>query len=116
MYHQVTISQADDTWGKSQIDFAHQQKTRRRMKARRQREKFRAELREASAAKRSAGLTQRVAHDRVNHKVHIEAEAPAEIETVNGVRVVVRTKSVAQGGGWITTRISLPYVSILEAG
>lgn len=111
------VSQSDTNWGQSALEYAQDAKARRRANAARQRDKFRAELKLASAAKKAAGLTQRVIHDRRMGKSHIVVvKASQSVEMVNGVKVVVHRKPSYDGRSVYHMRISLPYVSILEAG
>lgn len=111
------VSQTDTSWGKSALEYAQEAKARRRANAAKQREKFRAELKLASAAKKSAGLTQHVIHDRMmgsRHSVISTPDASKSIETVNGVKVVVHRRPYHDGRREYPMRVSLPYVSILE--
>lgn len=112
------VSQSDTNWGQSALEYAQDAKARRRANAAKQRDKFRAELKLASAAKKAAGLTQRVVHDRKlgRARVSVKADVSGSVETVNGVKVVVHRKPSYDGRSVYHMRISLPYVSILEAG
>lgn len=106
------LSQADDTW----TNYSNQAallKARKRERARKQREEYR----QASEAKRAAGLTQRVAHDRMKQLGRVAVAPPApslRLGEVNGTPVVIRTRFIQLGNSWASMKISLPYLKFLD--
>lgn len=116
MYHSVRISQAEDTWSNDSARISRL-KAGKRERARRQREEYR----QASEAKRAAGLTQHVVRDRREIAQNGWLSPPPKDNTwilseVNGTIVVVRTKYITEARHWLPIRVSLPYLKFLDAG